>query len=103
MQLFPSVPDIRKPPYVTFSGATFNKTDETFDVNAAQYTSFYKAQRNLSMLPIRAHFDTARYKNKMPMPSNNTYVSVEGFLNHVDFDPITGNTSLFHISVDNIS
>ena len=103
IQLIPCAPDILRTPYITLSGATFNKTDNTFDMNTSQYTSFYKTQRNLSTLPIRAHFDEVRYKNKKPIPSNNTYVAVEGFLNSVETDPNTGIPSIFNISVDNIS
>jgi hypothetical protein len=103
VQLILTTPDIRRTPYITLSGATFNKTDNSFDINAAQYTSFYKAQRNLSMLPIRAHFDEVRYKKKKPLPANNTYVAVDGFLNDVDMDPNTGIPSIFHINIDNIS
>src|SRR6266487_1979202 len=96
---------MRHTPYVTFSGAAFNcnRTDSVFDATPAQYTSFYRTQRHLSTLPIRAHFDDLRYKNKKPMPSNNTYVAVEGFLTHFDMDVNTGHPSLFHINVDNIN
>lgn len=103
IQLIPSAPDIRRTPYITLSGATFNKSDKSFEINAAQYTSFYKTQRNLSTFPVRAHFDDVRYKNKKPIPANNSYVAVEGFLNDVEMDPSTGAPSIFHISVDNIS
>ena len=72
-------------------------------MNATQYTSFYKSQRRLSTFPIRAHFDDVRYKKKKPIPSNNTYVAVEGSLFHVDMDTNTGGPLLFHIMVDNIN
>lgn len=94
---------IRHPPYITFSGAAFNRAEASFDVNAPQYTSFFKTQRNLSTLPIRAHFDETRYKNKKPLPSNNTYVAVEGFVTEVEIDSDTAQPYIFHISVDNIS
>src|SRR4051794_16324459 len=57
--------------YGTFSGAAFNcnRTDSVFDANPAQYTSFYRTQCHLSALPIRAHFDDLRYKNKNPCPA----------------------------------
>ena len=69
----------------------------------SQYTSFYKTQRNLSTLPVRAHFDETRYKNKKPIPTNNTYIAVEGFLNNVIVDSKSGTSTIFHFSVDNIS
>ena len=96
---------MRHTPYITFSGAAFNsnKTDSEFDVNAPQYTSFYKSQRHLSTFPVRAHFDDTRYKNKKPLPSNNTYVAVEGFLWRVELDSNSGLPSLFHVAVDSIS
>ena len=72
-------------------------------MNVSQYTSFYKTQRNLSTLPVRAHFDETRYKNKKPIPTNNTYVAVEGFLNNVEVDSKSGTPTIFHFSVDNIS
>ena len=91
-------------PNVTFSGAAFNRNEGgTFDVNAAQYTSFYKNQCHLSTLPICAHFDEVRYKKKKPVLSNNTYVAVEGTLLHVDVNAGTGSPSLFHITVDSIN
>jgi hypothetical protein len=94
---------MRHAPYITFSGAAFNHAEASFNVNAPQYTSFFKTQRNLSTFPVRAHFDEARYKNKKPLPSNNTYVAVEGFITEVEIDPDTAQPSLFHVSVDNIS
>ena len=103
MQLLPSNPEIRRAPYVTLSGLASNKTDAFFDLNASQYTSFYKTQRRLSSFPIRAHFDDIRYKNKKPIPSNNTYVAVEGFLQWVDVNPDNGQPVLFHLNVDNIN
>jgi len=108
VQLILTTPDIRRTPYITLSGATFNKTDNSFDINAAQYTSFYKAQRNLSMLPIRAHFDEVRYKKKKPLPANNTYVVVDGFLNDVDMTltlgylPSSTSTSTISVSLERL-
>ena len=102
-KIFPCASDVIRTPYITVSGATFNKSKTSFDVNATQYTSFYKTQHNLSTLPIRAHFDKTRYKNKKPIPANNTYVAVEGFLNNVKVDSNSGTPTIFHINVDNIS
>ena len=52
---------------------------------------------------VRAHFDETRYKNKKPIPTNNTYIAVEGFLNNVIVDSKSGTSTIFHFSVDNIS
>jgi hypothetical protein len=96
---------MRYAPYLAVSGTAFNsnRTDGFFDCNAPQYTSFYKDHRHLSMLPIHACFDDIRYKNKKPVPSNNTHVVVEGFLRHIDIDLNNGRASLFHIGADNIN
>jgi hypothetical protein len=76
--------------------------DSTFDINATQYTSFYKIQRHLSLLPIRAHFDSERYKNsRKPVPNDNTSVAVSGFVSHVETDE-SGLLARLHVSVDNI-
>jgi hypothetical protein len=106
MQLIRCTEDVmRRSPYITISGPAFNAdmTEGVFDCNAAQYTTFYKDRRQLSTLPIRAHFDNIRYKTKRPVPSNNTYVVIEGFLESVDFDLTDGHPSLFHIGTENIS
>jgi hypothetical protein len=76
--------------------------DGFFEVNAAQYMSHYKNDRALSILPIRAHFNSNKYKTKKPILSNNTYVSMEGFLDDIEIDT-TGRATLFHVSVDNIN
>jgi hypothetical protein len=95
---------MRHQTYINVSGAAMNsnKTDGFFEVNTAQYTSHYKNDRALSILPIRAHFNSNKYKVKKPIPSNNTYVSMEGFLEDIEIDT-TGRVSLFHVSVDNIN
>jgi len=98
----PSNPDIRRAPYVTLSGMASNRTESSFNLNAAQYTSFHRTQQQLASFPTQAHFDDMRYKNKKPIPSNNTYVAVEGFLQRVEVDS-TGQPVLFHINVDNIN
>ena len=38
-----------------------------------------------------------------PIPTNNTYVAVEGFLNNVEVVSNSGTPTIFHINVDNIS
>lgn len=106
IQLISCTEDItRRAPYITASGAAFNadKTKGVFDCNPSQFTTFNKDHRNLSTLPIRAHFDDVRYKNTKPIPSNNNYVTVEGFLTHVDIDPNNAQATLFHIDAENIS
>lgn len=95
---------MRERPYVNVSGAAINtnKTASLFEINAPQYTSLYKTNRNLSFLPVQAHFNSNKYKTKKPIPSNNTYVSVEGFLENIETDA-TGRAYMFHVSVDNIN
>jgi hypothetical protein len=95
---------MRLQPYISVSGAASNsnKTDGFFDVTASQYTAYYKNRRAVSTLPVRAFFDSNKYKSKKPVPSDNTYVSVEGFLGDVEMDE-SGRATLFRMSVDNIS
>jgi hypothetical protein len=95
---------MRQQPYINVSGAVLNsnKTDSFFQVNAAQYTSYYKSNRTLSILPVQAYFNSNKYKTKKPIPSNNMYVSVEGFLEDIETDS-SGLATRFHVSIDNIS
>jgi hypothetical protein len=96
--------DMRQQAYINVSGAAmnFNKTDSFFEVNAAQYTSYYKNNRTLSILPVQAQFNSNKFKTKKPIPSNNTYVSIEGFLENIETDTAERAT-LFSVSVDNIN
>jgi len=90
--------------YINISSAAINsnKTRGFFDINAPQYTSHYKTNRALSFLPVHAHFNSNKYKTKKPIPSNNMYVSFEGFLETIETDT-TGHATSFHMSVDNIN
>jgi hypothetical protein len=80
--------DTRQVAFINISGKAFNsnKTNGSFEINASQYTSHYKSNKSLSVLPIRAVFKTAKYKMKKPVPSDNTYVSVEGVLAKIESD-----------------
>jgi hypothetical protein len=104
-QLIPTfAPETRQISFLNVSGVAVrsNKAEGFFDVDAAQYTTNYKSDRHLSVLPVRATFNSNKYKNKKPIPSNNTYVSVEGTL--YDFETDTnGQATRFWLSVDNIS
>jgi len=40
---------------------------------------------------------------RKPIPSNNNYVAIKGFLTHVDIDPNNAQATLFHIDAENIS
>ena len=104
-KLIPTKHDnMRERTYINVSGAAINsnKSASCFEINAAQYTSHYKANCSLSFLPVQAHFNSNKYKTKKPIPSNSTYVSVEGFLDTIGTDS-NGNATTFHISVDNIN
>ena len=96
--------DMREHPYINVSGAALNsnKTDSFFKLNTPQYTSHYKANWNLSILPIQANFNSSKYKTKKPIPSNNTYISIEGFLENVETDSV-GLATCFNVSMDNIN
>ncbi|HYT42465.1 MAG TPA: hypothetical protein VEP90_08970, partial [Methylomirabilota bacterium] len=95
---------MRQCAYINISSATVNsnKTDGFFEVNATQYTSHYKNNHTLSILPAQANFNSSKYRTKKPILSNNTYVSFEGFLEDIETDS-AGHMTVFHISVDNIS
>ena len=45
---------------------------------------YNKEHCDLSIFPTRTTFDETRYKNKELIPSNNTYVTVDGFFDHID-------------------
>ena len=95
---------MRKCPYINVSRAAINsnKMGGFPEVNTPQYTSHYKTNHMLSILPIQAHFNSNKYRSKKPIPSNNTYVSIKGFLEDVDMDS-NGHATMFHISADNIN
>ena len=95
---------MRTSPYVSVSGVAINsnKLDGFFDINASQYTAHYKNDHALSVFPVCTHFNSNKYKTKKPLPSNNSFVYIEGFLENIDYDS-TGHATTFHVSVDNIS
>src|SRR5260221_7042447 len=95
---------MQEQPYINVSGPIihYNKTDATFEINASQYTTHYKTSQTNSILPIRGHFNSNKYRNKKPMPSDNTYMSIEGFLDNVKLDPMR-HASVFHVAVNNIN
>ena len=97
------IDNIQEHVYINVSDAAVNcnKTGGFFTLNTHQYTSQYKNNRTLSILPVQAHFNSNKYKTKKPIPSNNT-VSFKGFLESIETDS-TGNAASFHISVDNIN
>jgi hypothetical protein len=78
---------------VTFAGSAFNcdKENGVFDCEPTQYTSFFKDRL------------TQKYKNKKPVPPNNTNIVVEGFLHHVEFHPKEEHPLLFHVTLNNIA
>ena len=85
------------------SGVALNSNKiDALDVNAAQYASHYKSQRALSVLPVHAVFKATKYKGQKPLPADNTYVAVDGFLGHVEKQP-DSHASRFLLTVDNIS
>jgi hypothetical protein len=78
-----------------------NYTYAYFDVNAGQYTSYYKTIKDRSNFSTRAHFVSHRYKGIKPIPAQYINICVEGFLYKVDTDD-SGIVMLFHLKVDNI-
>jgi hypothetical protein len=102
LQLIPlNVPDPMQQSFINVTGCVLNsnKADGIFDIDARQYTTLYK---NTSSLPVRAHFNSTKYKGKKPTPSDKTFVSVEGALLNVETDP-AGHVERFIITVDYIT
>ena len=95
---------MRFPPYITVSGAALdsNKVDGSFRINASQYTTYYRSNRTKSCLPVQGNFLLSKYSDKKPVPTNNSFVTIDGFLTDVVTDHF-GEASLFEVSVDNIS
>ena len=52
--------------------------------------------------PCSSPFNLNKYRTKKPVPLNNTYVSIEGFLKDVEID-FSGRANAFCVSVDNIN
>ena len=70
------------------------------DINATQYTSHHK-DKVTSVLPVHAHFITSRYRKKIPIPTDNTSVVVEGFLHLIETDD-SNRAVHFHLTVENV-
>jgi hypothetical protein len=104
LQLIPvDVEYVEHRPYVCMSGMALrpNKTDGSFEMDAKQYTSQYKAMKELSIFPIRAHFPSKRWKGVKPLPGYNVNVCVEGFLYGLEKDN-SDRPIRFLLEVDNI-
>ncbi len=92
-------------PFITITGLVqdASTSDFTFDINAAQYTQFFGHKRTF---PAHLIFpDSPRYKNKKPMPGNNLFVSMSGFLSRVvvkEHDPSQHNPThkVHHFVID---
>ena len=88
------------PLYGTFSGAAFNcnKMDNTFDINAPQYVTFYCEQCHLSTMPVCGHFDDLRCCQTTLMSlskaSSRTSTSMRTQVLHVS-STSTSTTSIF--------
>lgn len=109
-QLIPATGcDPRQRPWLSVTGVAtnINSKDATFDIDAFQYThgvaEATKDNRKAGVLPIRAIIpDSARYKTKKPIPSQNSYVAVVGFLSRFDLAE-NGYPDRFHIDVENVT
>ncbi|KAI0281750.1 hypothetical protein BC826DRAFT_321175 [Russula brevipes] len=94
-------------PYCEVSGTCHDcdKTDSTFRISTSQYTSFVPiiGSHTASPLTFVAHFDDKHYKSKKPMPSNDTIVTVRGFLTgYNDHLPSDKRPTTFDLDVNNI-
>ncbi len=63
---------------------------------------YYKSNHTLSILPVQAHFNLNKYRTKKLILSNNTFISIEGFLEDIETDAAR-HATLFHISINNIN
>jgi len=93
--------DIKQQPFVTVSGAALNcnAIEHTFDINANQYTSFYKDN---SMFPVHADFNRNKYRRRFPDPSANAFVCIDAFLTNVIFNNF-GHPTSFQVVIDRIN
>jgi hypothetical protein len=105
LQLIPiDLYDTQIQPYATISGCAIScdQSKSTFRINAKQYTTFYKIKKQPSILPVDTTFRPSKYKGKKPMPKDNTFVSIEGYMTGIDFDN-SGHPSSFKIEILNIA
>ena len=70
-------------------------------MNPGHFTTHYKTNRHPSVLPVRALFDPAKYKNKKPTPNENTFVSIYGRLDGIALDS-NNIANMFSVVVDSI-
>ena len=93
-------------PHVNICGLAtdMNWTANTFIVKALQYTTATKdVPRESSLFPAAFFIpDTPRFRNKKPMPSKDTYVSVSGYISRLDLSP-TSAIERFIIEIDKVS
>ena len=82
--------ELKHRPWIHVTGVVKNSSKDTssFDIDAAQYTSALKSDRENSVLPVHVLIrDSPKYKNGKPVPSNNnTYVAVTGFISRFDVE-----------------
>lgn len=108
-QLIPNQTDNTPPSqqvFITLTGVAVNsnETDGCFEVNAAQYASHYKRNRELFVLPVCAHLNANKLESEslVQVPSENTGVSVAWVLESVETDS-NGHAILFHVAVDDVN
>jgi hypothetical protein len=93
-------------PYINICGLAINinKRDDTFDIDAIQYTSALKEiPRDASVFTARVFIpDTPRYKKNKPMPSTNSFVFVSGFLGRFTVS-LTGIAERFYAELDKVA
>jgi hypothetical protein len=101
-QLFPFNPGdkLRINPWVTASGLVRTVTSPDngpFRITPSQYIGILRSSQPTTIV---ANFDTdnnPKFKNSRPVPSNDTYVQVSGYLSHVD------DSRTFYLDIDEIS
>ena len=105
LRLFPyKNKDMCEAPYIFLSGVASNvdKNDCSFDLCATQYMSHFHDDRDLSILPVHAHFNSPKFKNNKTHVKENHDVGLLGILDDINTEP-SGEASVFHIAVDTIN
>jgi hypothetical protein len=90
---------LRSSPNLTYTAVSINRNREErwFEVEARQYTSFYK---KASSVRIRGHFTHPRYHKNQPVPAYNSIASVTSSVHGFDYDDASG--FVLHVTVNSI-
>ena len=101
------------PPYFQVTGVAMevSKAEATFEVNVEQYISSTKSDpsqqaggRSKPTTRFLCHIpDSPRYRNGKPMPSNNRWVTICGYVTGVDMSSDNSEVEQFRINIENVA